>query len=67
VHADHDEAGLGRDVHQGRERVPAGVTQHRLIDDDDSRAQPPEQSGHVGEIRSRGKRLDAGLAFQQPP
>jgi hypothetical protein len=67
VHADHDECGLRRNLRQGRERVQAGVAQHGLLDDDDGRRQPAEQSDHVREIGGRRKRLDSGLLLEQPP
>lgn len=67
LHPDHDEGGLRSGLREGRQRVQTGVAQHRLLDDDDGRRQPPEQPNHVREIGGRGKRLDSGLALEQLP
>ena len=67
VHADHDDAGLRRDLRHGRERVQARAAQHGLLDHDDGRPQALEQPDHVGEICSRGERVDSGLVLEQLP
>jgi len=67
LHPDHDDAGLRRDLRELCERVQARVAQHGLLDEDHGGPQPAEQPDHVGEIRGRGKRLDAGLALEQLP
>jgi hypothetical protein len=67
LHTDHDDAGLRRDLRELRERVQARVAQHRLLDEDHCGPQPVEQPHHVGEIRGRGKRVDAGLGLEQLP
>jgi hypothetical protein len=67
VHADHDDAGLRRDLRNGRERVQARAAQDGLLDDDDRRRQPLEQPHQVRKIGGRGQRLDSGLVLEQLP
>jgi hypothetical protein len=67
VHADDHERGTRGRLHQHRKARHTLGPEHRLVDNDDTGHEAPEQTDQVGDVGRRRERLEARFALEQAP